>query len=53
MKTNELKRGMKRIPTTFMVAGLANSFNKKILMVRSLAAAKVKASKPGKDGKET
>ena len=42
VKYHEVKKGMKRLPTTFMVAGLANSFNKKILMTKTLAASRVK-----------
>ena len=41
MKISEIKKGSRRVPTTFMVAGLANSYNKKIVMTRTLAALNV------------
>ena len=42
MTVHQVKRGSKRLPTTFMVVGLANSYNKKILMTKSLQESKVK-----------
>ena len=37
MTVKEVKKGSRRLPTTFMVAGLANSHNKKILLTKKLA----------------
>ena len=42
MTDKEIKRGSRRLPTTFMVAGLANSYNKRIVMTKTLAARRVK-----------
>lgn len=42
MTITEVKKGSRRLPTTFMVAGLANSHNKKILLTSKLAQARAK-----------
>ena len=42
MTITEVKKGSRRLPTTFMVAGLANSHNKKILLTNKLAQARAK-----------
>ena len=42
MTDKEIKRGSRRLPTTFMVAGLANSYNRRIATTRTLMAHKPK-----------
>ena len=41
-ETQDVKRGVRRLPTTFMVAGLATSHNKKIVLAKTLAARRAK-----------
>ena len=42
MTVKEVKKGSRRLPTTFMVAGQPNSHNQKIVMTRTLADTRAK-----------
>ena len=47
MAVKEVKRASRKMPTTFMVAGLVNSHNKKILMTRTLAMTRAEDNMKG------